>query len=250
MWSALNPGVWVTSGQTPDTTFTIPVDSKVDGTTRKHLSSYIWINRMLKDPDKALAPFWNGQDTFWISTELTDTSKLGYTYPDFNGLDMSDQDAVKKAIQIQVNRLYADHQDPNSAPMRGTYDWTARIRFKKFELGTSVSVYVFFGDIPADPKLWHVSPNFVGAHHAFVNSDPSACENCENHSESINEGFVHLNESILKHSDIRSLEPHLVAPYLKENLNWRAVKVRVFLLSRKSIFNDCVPSIYRAMEKS
>ncbi|KAF8981383.1 hypothetical protein BDQ17DRAFT_1438440 [Cyathus striatus] len=76
-------------GDSEDGTFTIPADVPVDQTTD-------------------LTPFWNAQTTFWASSGLHDTAKLGYTYPDFNGLDMGNTAAVQRAIQLRVNQLYGN----------------------------------------------------------------------------------------------------------------------------------------------
>jgi tyrosinase len=302
LWSALNPGVWVSQGESEDGSFTLPPDAPVDVTT-------------------PLTPFWNAQTTFWASTETQDTTKLGYTYPDFNGLDMGNAQAVQTAIGNVVNQLYgssifgsflasapsasattasfaapalaasippivaekprapsgntapsapvpasvpsiaakktepspvatapSEKQVPVSAhpaavsvssqqghhvqpahdltpPNQGFFDWTARIEFKKYELGTSFSVLLFLGVVPEDPKQWAVSPNFVGALHAFVNSKAGQCANCRNQNHLVQEGFVHLNQAIVQHSGLDSLNPHVVEPYLRKELHWRVQKV-------------------------
>ncbi|KAF7358752.1 Tyrosinase [Mycena sanguinolenta] len=91
LWSALNPGVWVTPGEATGGTFTITPDSNVD-----------------KNSD--LTPFWNAQNTYWHSTGVTTTAALGYTYPEFNGLNLGNPTAVRTAIAQKVNQLYG----PNS----------------------------------------------------------------------------------------------------------------------------------------
>ncbi|KDR79498.1 hypothetical protein GALMADRAFT_208846 [Galerina marginata CBS 339.88] len=280
LWSALNIGVWVSPGDSEDGSFTLPPEAPVDKTT-------------------PLTPFWNAQTTFWVSTATTDTTKLGYTYPDFNGLDMANPQAVKTAIGNLVNRLYGSSifgsfaaappaalattaafstsslaaevplvsaEAPKAVPVaeapapavaaekadaekqaafsitsaphahgtshghlvppnQGLYDWTARIEFKKYELGTSFSVLVFLGAVPEDPEQWAVSPNFVGALHAFVNSKAGHCANCRNQVQLVQEGFVHLNQAIVKHSGLNSLNPDVVEPYLTKELHWRVQKV-------------------------
>ncbi len=48
------------------------------------------------DPSStALTPFWDSQNGYWASSEATITSKLGYTYPEFNGLNMGNPSAVQ-----------------------------------------------------------------------------------------------------------------------------------------------------------
>lgn len=107
----------------------------------------------------------------------------------------------------------------------GMWEWTARVEFKKYELQTSFSVLIFLGQVPDNPREWRISPNFVGAHHAFVNSAASMCANCTNQHDIVVEGFIHLNPAIVKHSGLESLEPNVVEPYLTNNLNWKVQKV-------------------------
>jgi tyrosinase len=264
----------------------------------------------------ALTPFWDNQTSFWASTAVTDTSKLGYTYPDFNGVDVTNTDATRTAISNRVNELYGtsifgsfaalpqstipapassghtdttakkaavassshiltrslaptekvvvpaalpshnpaappqqhpstiqvtDHhpqrhmnihphptvveQQSSAPPNHGMWDWTARIEFKKYELGTSFSVLIFLGQIPENPREWRISPNYVGGHHAFVNSAASSCANCSNQQDLVIEGFVHLNHAIVQHSGLGSLEPNVIKPYLTQNLHWKVQKV-------------------------
>lgn len=296
------------------------------------------------DFNTALTPFWDNQTSFWASTAVTDTSKLGYTYPDFNGVDVTNTDATRTAISNRVNELYGtsvfgsfaalpqsipapasgtakkpaaaassshilsrslaptekvvppaalsshspaaphqqhpsttqvtdhpqrhinihphpaapqqqqqhpqvtDHHHPqthmnihshptsveeqqqsSAPPNHGMWDWTARIEFKKYELGTSFSVLIFLGQVPENPREWRISPNYVGGHHAFVNSAAGSCANCTNQQDLVIEGFVHLNHAIVRHSGLGSLEPNVVEPYLTNNLHWKVQKVSLFL---------------------
>lgn len=247
-----------------------------------------------------MSPFWANQTSFWTSTATQNTAALGYTYPEFNGLDMTNTSAVKTAIGNTVNRLYGNSifgrlasaasnvttsafampasaaslaasvplepqaekkaAEPKAAPAPtpapapavqaersvsvshggphtthgthgslvppdlGLYEWTARVEFKKYELGHSFSVYLFLGSVPEDPEEWHVSDHFVGAHHAFVNTATEQCSNCRNHPDLIEEGFVHLNQAIVAHSGLGSLDPAVVEPYLTKELHWRVQK--------------------------
>ena len=114
-----------------------------------------------------LSPFWNSNNTFWKSQDLfTDyphllnyykTDKLGYTYPDFADTNQDDNEAIGKAAKIFLDE-YLDRADESifKAP-RGVqqwWNWTVRIRVKKFELGGSLSILVFLGDVPNDPNQW------------------------------------------------------------------------------------------------
>ncbi|TFK38415.1 tyrosinase [Crucibulum laeve] len=266
LWSALHPGVWVSKGDSEDGSFTMRAEIPVDVTT-------------------PLTPFWNAQTSFWASGQVGDTTKLGYTYPEFNGLDMGNTSAVQQAISLIVRRLYsaptlgvfaamqpasfaaipesakptplatsvdaggeedklpgasarsinppsnendqfplASFVQTPSAPEAELWEWTARIQFKKYELGGSFSVLLFLGTVPEDPEDWLVSPNFIGAHNAFVNTYAGQCENCRTQSELVNEGFVHLNGGIAQHSGLGSFSPDVVHPYLKDQLKWKVQK--------------------------
>nr|BAD51402.1 photo-regulated tyrosinase [Polyporus arcularius] len=271
LWSALNPGVWVNRSVEEDGTFTIP-----DGGT--------------VDKDTPLTPFWNSQSTFWTSTESVGVvpTQLGYSYPEFNGLDLNDQAAVKAAIAQVVNKFYGGSRARSAFPLAvnlasvpqqkavgsavsnggatkptdsqvnaaaaspsrpvtrpddephvqvtvsdgpsGTsssdyWEWTARIRVKKYAVGGSFSVLIFLGAVPEIPADWRSSPHYVGAHHAFVNRTPQRCANCRRQADLIIEGFVHLNEGVVRLSGLSRLTPDVVKPYLQENLHWRVQKV-------------------------
>ncbi|KAG8900652.1 hypothetical protein FRB99_005831 [Tulasnella sp. 403] len=87
LWEALNPSVYVTKGPANTGTFTIQSNAQ-------------------EDADTDLTPFWNGATTYWDSTACANWEKLGYTYPEFVGLNMGDTAAVQAAIADKVNDLY------------------------------------------------------------------------------------------------------------------------------------------------
>jgi len=118
------------------------------------------------------------------------------------------------------------------------HDWTARIHFKKYELGQSFAVLLFLGEVPADASQWRTSSSFVGAHVAFVNSSADQCANCSEQADSVAEGFVHLNKAIAKSSGLSSFEPSVVTPYLRDNLHWR-----VQATDRTAVALDRLPSL-------
>ncbi|KAF9252472.1 Di-copper centre-containing protein, partial [Marasmius fiardii PR-910] len=249
LWSALHPGVWVTRNTSQDGTWTIPVGTAIDKNTK-------------------LEPFWHTQQNYWTSAVVTTTSSLGYTYPEFNGLDTGNPSAVQTAIARIVNKLYGGTVRPRprafaattaavktpkvevkahgsgaseeQAPLAATqsfisihtsqhgnggahpevaqaphpvedsrdlWEWTARIQVKKYEVGGSFSVPVFLGSVPENPAEWLTSDHFVGAHHAFVNSSAGHCGNCRTQQDLTLEGFVHLNDAIVNHAGLPSLDP-------------------------------------------
>ena len=204
LWAAINPGVWVSAGVAEgDGSFTTRPGISVDQTTGMDLSDseihFAFIGAITVT--SALTPFWNGQTTFWSSAAVGDTSKLGYTYPDFNGVDVGNTEATRTAISNLVNEFYGSsvfrtfssfgdttkkvsgaspchnptapqqhslltlvtdlywgrwsrnwtrwmmwpqlHKKISATPDRGQiWDWTARVEFKKYELGTGFSVLI------------------------------------------------------------------------------------------------------------
>lgn len=189
---------------------------------------------------------------------------LGYTYPEFNDLDMGNKEAVRQAIARKVNQLYGDDDSVFSsfpgvtnfasiqsvaaavpqaaaavasapppilaAPGGGSAsipDWTVRVRVKKYELDQSFSVMVFLGEVPQNPADWFSSPSYVGDHSVFVNAALDKCENCRVQQAVgiVTEGFIHLTKSIVAHSGLSSLDETAVVPYLEKNLHWRVRKV-------------------------
>jgi tyrosinase len=53
-----------------------------------------------------LTPFWTDATSYWSSTTAQDWRRLGYDYPEFEGLDLSNPEAVSAAIAAAVNKLY------------------------------------------------------------------------------------------------------------------------------------------------
>jgi tyrosinase len=260
LWSAVNPGTWVTRGPAEGGTFTIPGNASMDNNSN-------------------LTPFWNTQSGYWVSSGTTTTVALQYSYPEFNNLP-SDPTSIRNAIGNIINQKYGGSSfsgpavsflaqpaaaggapaKPAPAPHAATpaasapapaaagsvhpfasrggphtagkaapgheapqviQDWTARIHFKKYELRQSFAVLLFLGEVPADASQWRTSPNFVGSHVAFVNSSADRCANCTEQADLVAEGFVHLNKAIAKLSGLSSYEPNVVTPYLREHLHWR-----------------------------
>ncbi|TFY66267.1 hypothetical protein EVG20_g4820 [Dentipellis fragilis] len=164
LWAALNPDVWVTPGLAGDGTWTIPPKVTINDTT-------------------PLGPFWNSDTTNsqWTSNQVNADRTLGYTYPEFNGLDMGDTEAIRIAIAkisppLDVPLSHFESTggalatNAETPPAEITiWDWTARVHVAQYAVGGSFSVLLFLGDVPSDPGEWHTSSNFVGAHHAFVN---------------------------------------------------------------------------------
>ncbi|KAG8960489.1 hypothetical protein FRC00_000213 [Tulasnella sp. 408] len=97
LWQAINPSVWVSQGPGGRGTFSLPASTP-------------------QNRETDLTPFWNGANTYWDSNDCREfQTKLGYTYPEFVGLDLQDQTAVRAAISTRVNELYGDGTRQNFA---------------------------------------------------------------------------------------------------------------------------------------
>ncbi len=105
---------------------------------------------------------------------------------------------------------------------KNLWEWTARIQSGQCELGATYMVIIFLGNVPSDPEEWLSCPEFVGKHSVLVSGRKY---NRQSQGDDTTEGFVHLNNAIVKRSGLNSLEPKDVVPYLKENINWRVQKV-------------------------
>jgi len=304
LWQSRNPSTWVSPGPARDGTWTIPMNSTEDANTK-------------------LTPFWSGTgaDAYWTSSGARSWEGLGYTYPDFAGMNSVStnlsafsaavtakfqqahnaeqptpgkfffpqtflrsvvpdasapaasapapapqakgvanksaqpqdvvQDVTDKAQAVLSGLFKAADSAAHSAgikipgdqhlhqqntaltvsptgatvdPTKGFLDWTARIRFKKFELRESFAVHIFLKEPPADPMEWIGCDGYVGSHYAFVNTMIEQCANCVGRAETIDEGFVQLNSAIARLSGLKSFDTEVVEPYLKKEMKWRVQK--------------------------
>jgi tyrosinase len=144
--------------------------------------------------------------------------------------ESADADVISSHSQPTAHKLEPTAQKPEHGKEAPgvLHDWTARIHFKKYELGESFAVLLFIGDVPEDPAQWRTCRALCGSHHAFVNSAASQCDNCRDQADIVVEGFVHLNSCIAERSGLSSYDPDVVSPYLKDKLHWRIQAVRVF----------------------
>nr|Q00024.1 RecName: Full=Polyphenol oxidase 1; Short=PPO1; Short=Phenolase 1; AltName: Full=Cresolase 1; AltName: Full=Tyrosinase 1; Flags: Precursor [Agaricus bisporus]CAA59432.1 polyphenol oxidase [Agaricus bisporus] len=222
LWSAIRYDVWTSPGDAQFGTYTLRYKQSVDESTD-------------------LAPWWKTQNEYWKSNELRSTESLGYTYPEFVGLDMYNKDAVNKTISRKVAQLYGpqrggqrslvedlsnSHARRSQRPakrsrlgqlLKGLFsDWSAQIKFNRHEVGQSFSVCLFLGNVPEDPREWLVSPNLVGARHAFVRSVKT-----DHVAEEI--GFIPINQWIAEHTGLPSFAVDLVKPLLAQGLQWRVL---------------------------
>jgi len=256
LWSAIHPNVWVSKGESEDGTFTLPPDAPVDQNSALtpfwNTQNTFWASAGVNDTGKLGYIYPEFQDLDMGNPNAVQRAiaeKVNQLYGNqvfttlnaqFSDSNMVADETQKAAVvdETNINRQFTGGQEntgqtafsaaqtPTAAHENGSFlEWTARIEAKKYELGTSYSVLLFLGEVPQDSRQWRTSPHFVGAHHAFVNSAAGHCANCRNQTDILIEGFVHLNNAIVKHSSINSFEADVIVPYLTRNLHWRVIKM-------------------------
>jgi len=133
-------------------------------------------------------------------------------------------------VSLPVNKIAEDAEAREDilavSVQRGLADWRARVSVKKYEVGGSFSVYLFFGDVPADPNQWYYDKSFVGTFDVFSNENPENCDNCVENKDKTITGYIHISRPILSRSDKGSLHKAVVLPQL-EKLRWGVKKVRL-----------------------
>ncbi|KAI0318086.1 common central domain of tyrosinase-domain-containing protein [Amylostereum chailletii] len=201
-----------------------------------------WVHPKAEN-DTDLTPFWKSQKSHWTSAMVTTTDSLGYSYPEFNGVDINDLGAMRERAATVIHQLYSPsfakiHEAEGQLPSDHPRDWTARIRFKKYQLGGSFSVLIFLGDVPDDPLEWRICSSFVGAYHALANSAAGRCANCRRQRDLVIEGFVHLSPTMAERSGFGALKAQQALPFLGQHLSWRLQRV-----NRSPINIDELPSL-------
>ncbi|KIY70745.1 Di-copper centre-containing protein [Cylindrobasidium torrendii FP15055 ss-10] len=206
LWQALNPGVWVSQDTEQQGTWTIPAGSTVDASTE-------------------LTPFWSTNSTYWTSDQVVDLSTGGYSYPDFNSLDVSasaeeTQSAIAELVeqkygQSSLQRQIKTEFTASSNSSSELWEWHARVVFNAQDYGSSFEVLLFLGDVPEESTQWYGSDSYVGARYAWANSFMTQPE-----LDVETVGYIPLTEAIIA-SGLGSLEPASVTPYLDQALAWR-----------------------------
>lgn len=105
-------------------------------------------------------------------------------------------------------------------------DWFIRIRVKKFQLKQSFSILFFLGPVPDDVGQWRSSPNLVGNHSEFVNSDAKSCANCQENINAITEGFIDLDTSLERKGYGNKSEKE-IEKFIRDEIHWRIQKVQL-----------------------
>jgi len=208
LWQAMNPGDWVTPGTGETLAFA---------------------RGSVVDQNSPLEPFYKTTEEVWTSAPLTDTTKLGYSYPDFDDLVGADPNLIQAAIHDLVDRRYGTKKSKGASnaaldllsAFQGVteehadelkmYDWSIHASYKTFELDESFSLVFYFADDNGD---YNKKESYIGTIAAFRGSTPETCVNCKENEDLVEEGFVHLNRVLAR--TIQSFDPDQVVKFLKE----------------------------------
>jgi tyrosinase len=251
LWKAMNPDVWVSPGENLDPTMGIAPNSKVDKNTRT-LPIIYFVLRSTIVVCIALEPFYQTKDEVWTSASLTDTSKFGYSYPDFDDVVGGSKELIREAIDNLVDRRYGSRRPPSATDsalnllsnFKGVtddhdqqlkmWDWTIHVTFKKFELNESFALLFYFA---ADGGSFDQKESYVGTVNTFRGSSPETCANCKENENLVQEGFIHLNHYIAR--DLNLFDPDDVRRYLQvKKLSYQLFTVWHFPFSPFVVFTD------------
>src|SRR5262245_37366485 len=103
-------------------------------------------------------------------------------------------------------------------------------RFNRNAYNGSFTIYFFIGNFADDPNSYKCSPTLAGINHIFV-APSDTCANCELQAEEgalaydTNPVTSFLIRYVRNSSQLQSLHPDQVVPFLKTNLHWRVVGV-------------------------
>jgi tyrosinase len=242
------------------------------------------IRKIFSTETTNLNPFWETQSAYWKSLGVREVNNLNYQYavplptipskiPPIRlpfpqrfiqaseSIDsfVEHKDAEPAAtlgeisqrlgVSLPVNKIVEDaeaRQDILAVSVqRGLADWRARVSVKKYEVGGSFSVYLFFGDVPPDSDQWYYDKSFVGTFDVFSNETPETCDNCVDQRDKTITGYIHISRPILTRSDQGSLDKAVVLPQL-EQLHWAVKKVA----TKEVVDLAKIPSLYVTIERT
>lgn len=102
-------------------------------------------------------------------------------------------------------------------PTGMTHDYNCNIASQRFGLGGSYTVYVFFGEAPANPPDYPSAKNLVGSHGVF--STPGMTMN-----HAVTTGSISLTSALVgkvASGELKSMDSADVTPYLTKNMVWK-----------------------------
>lgn len=177
----------------------------------------------------ALKPFRkDDHGNFWTSDEVSSTHVFAYTYPEL--VDLNENTTLIN----RVNSLYG----PNAHPFvkRGLYvagapllesrrQYTVDIKIPLTSLNSSLDIYVFLGSpTGAVTQLWVDAQSFVGRT-SMVDQNVQVSSSTETPKIYGNIPLTAALEARVRAGELEGMNEDIVGLYLKQNLQWQAVKV-------------------------
>ena len=229
MWQTLYPSSYVQPASSEGGTYAIPRGVQVDTNT-------------------ALTPF-RSRGGFWTSEASRSTTSLGYVYPETGS---NDANTVRRAVNTLYGPSMFLQKRQNSDPVADTmtdinatttgedqlnlddtlHEYFANVKVGKHSLDGSFFIYVFLGDVEADPASWATDPDLVGLHAVFA--DHNDVVGGAGAAASMNiktTGAIPLTETLRQKvaaGELESLEMDVVTAYLRSALQWRVKLVGSF----------------------
>jgi hypothetical protein len=102
-------------------------------------------------------------------------------------------------------------------------DYVANIQMDSMALGESATVYIFDGSVSEDPGTWDSSPHLIGKRTFLVKSMNAI-------SGQPQKGTIPLSNALIarvQDTGLSGMGNEEVVNYLKRNMNWKVVKVRL-----------------------
>jgi tyrosinase len=177
----------------------------------------------------SLTPFTSSTTgSIYTSNTARNLKNWGYTYPEICDWNQT-KAQLSATVTAKVNALHNPSgaysrrkRHPRDMSTTTKHEWFVNIQVAKSELGSSSVVFIFVGAPPADTATWKGANNLAGS--LFVSEPP-------NYSMGDNKRYTHgevpLKEALAK-VKLPDYSEATVARFLKENLEWRIQKVRIF----------------------
>lgn len=209
------------------------------------LSHHLRVMTSLNSYLSVLEPFYETRDKPWTSVPLTDTTRLSYSYPDFDKIRGASPDLVRDYINDHIDKRYGmkksgkNHALDLLSDFKGItaehdkelkmFDYAIHASWKKFELNDSFAIIFYFA---VDGNTNVKKENYIGSINVFRGTTPDGCANCRTQNDLVQEAYVGLSRFIAR--DIGTFDPQAVQHYLKE----KKLSYKIVLVS------DDIPKLY------
>jgi tyrosinase len=219
-------------------------DLQLQPSTINQYGHNFWlVQGMEVNADTPLPPFWKDSTSLWTTNTISDTTVLGYAYPETQSWKYSTPEAYRAAVNASIARLYSSsardmlgstmggqgHTDLTHLLVNGSYtDWTIQIEASPSEMPPTFFLrFSLVGDFSSDPVTQ------IGAwvmQRSNSSIDFSKRQQRASNVEPRLEATLSMTSVLLDkvvEGKLSSLDERDVVAYLKDALNWRLTSVRV-----------------------